>query len=1071
MIFRPERMLRIGALGRVYVALLMVVTAVSIGTAAFFISHVERLEETWQSHEQGASRKMELLGAARSSLGYGGLTHHLKMFITSADPNDLIAASQALLEVGVVITDYRSLGVSREEEAALADIAGVMEVYRQAIANAEILAAINSDVRDGPVALNDAVTVDDAPALDALRRLDQIALAARESNVAAISQGVITLKTITIFGAASAGGFFILLATIFGSYVRAQVLAPIQALVGAFRAIDPSQSIDARLPVRDTRWPNELDDLAHGGNKLLDAIADQFEKRQLADAALEVSESRVQAIVNQSAEGIVSIDAHGLIESFNPAAEQMFGYAAQDVIGQNVSLLSPVDERHAHETFVDHSDMHAPRIINLARDLIGARKDGTTFPLELNVAPMQVDGRKMFVGIMRDISERTQMEAARLETESMFKDLYENAPVAYGSGCGTEGRINRSNDAFAQLLGYRREEMQGLGIDEVYADTPDGLPKAEKLLSIYRIGKTFQPDEGSFTAELQMKRKDGEIIWVSVSTRPHLDEAGQLIESRSAIIDITERKRAEEELRDNERQLRDLYQNAPVGYSSRSAIDGSLVRSNAAFAEITGYSTAELAEMSSFDIYADTPDGRPKVEKIFADFQANPRPMNTELQLKRKSGELIWILGMTQPHFDENGALIEARSVITDITDRRVSQAKIETARAEAEAANRAKSEFLSSMSHELRTPMNTVLGFAQVLQSDPDSPLTEDQSESVDQIIHGGRHLLELINEVLDLSRIENGVMELSTEKVDLGDLVSETLDLIRPLAANRSIALVNELAPDSGQVWSDYTRLKQVLLNLLSNAVKYNVLGGTVTVRTHPTTEGRARLAVIDTGPGIAARDLDGLFVPFERLGADLSDIEGTGIGLTITKRLVEMMDGEIGVQSQVGRGSTFWVDLPREAHEGTPLYEPVPFTGVLNDPGFVGVVTGAYTVLYVEDNPANVRLMRKIFALRPKWSLIEAGTGEWGLEMAAAYRPDAVIVDINLPGIDGFEVFQRLQIADEGRNTPVIALSAGAMPKDVKRGRDAGFFDYLTKPLDIPALLATLDLALATRMEAAE
>ena len=1066
-------MLRIGALGKVYMALLVVVTIVSIGTATLFLRHVETLNDTWQSHEQGAARKTILIGVARSSLGYGGLIHHLKNFVISGDPNQLVSANRALMDLRLVITGYRSLGVSQEEEAALEDLTGVVNQYQLAITDAEFLAIINSAAMDGPgmdfVALNAAITVDDSPALDALRQLDHIALTARDANASAISQGVATLQTTVVAGAAGAGAFFLVLAVIFGWYVRARLVTPISALVGAFRAIDPAKSIGDRLPVRETRWPDELDELAHSGNRLLDAIGEQFGKRQQADSALEASESRVRAIVSQSAEGMVSIDSHGLIETFNPAAESIFGYAAEDVIGKNVSMLSPANERDAHETFVDNSDLHAPRIINLARDLVGARKDGSTFPMELNVAPMEVDGRKMFVGIVRDVTDRMQMDAARRESQMQFEDLYQNAPVAYGSVRVSDGSLVRHNAAFAKLFGYPDHELDGMPIFDLHPDTPGGAPKSKEIFD--RFIADVRDGVEVVTGDAEIVRKDGEIRWVTITMRAHFDDDGHLAESRSMIVDITDRKKAEDELRESEREFEDLYQNAPVGYSSRSAVDGSLIRCNAAFSELTGYSEAELAEMISFDIYADTPDGRPKVERIFADFQTNPRPLLSEVQLKRKNGEMRWIQAATHPHFDENGVLAEIRAAAIDITETRIIRSRIEAARAEAEAANRAKSEFLSSMSHELRTPMNTVLGFAQVLKSDPESPLNEDQTESVDQIIHGGRHLLDLINEVLDLSRIENGVIELSMEEVKFGDLVAETLDLIRPLADIRNIKLVNESADDAGRVWSDFTRLKQVLLNILSNAVKYNVDGGTVTIQPFPTTDGRARLAVIDTGPGIASHDLDGLFVPFERLGADLSEVEGTGIGLTITKRLLEMMDGEIGVQSQVGRGSTFWIDLPREAPDGAPLFEPVAFTGALNNPVIAGANTGVYTVLYVEDNPANVRLMRKIFSRRPKWSLIEAPTGELGLEMAAAHRPDAVIVDINLPGIDGFEVFRRLQIADEGRNTPVIALSAGAMPKDVERGREAGFFDYLTKPMDIPALLGSLGLALATRMEAAE
>ena len=354
----------------------------------------------------GPARKTILLGLARGALGYGGLIHDLKNFVLRGDPHRLVDAQRALLELRVVTTGYRSAGVTPEEEAALADLEAVLEQYRAAIATAELLAVQGA----GPAELDAAITVDDGPAFDALRRLDRAVISGRNASVDAVNRHVVTLSSIAVAGAVGAGLFFVILAAGFGWYVRRRLVMPISALAAAFQAIDPAVSIDQRLPLRQTRWPNELDDLAQDGNKLLDAYSEQFGERQRADFALAASESRVRAIVEQTAEGIVAIDARGLIESFNPAAETMFGYSAEEVIGQNVSLLSPAGERRAHEEFVSNSELHAPRIINLTRDLIGARKDGSSFPLELDVAPMEVEGVGKFVGVMRDISERKAME-------------------------------------------------------------------------------------------------------------------------------------------------------------------------------------------------------------------------------------------------------------------------------------------------------------------------------------------------------------------------------------------------------------------------------------------------------------------------------------------------------------------------------------------------------------------------------------------------------------------------------------------------------------------------------------
>lgn len=465
------------------------------------------------------------------------------------------------------------------------------------------------------------------------------------------------------------------------------------------------------------------------------------------------------------------------------------------------------------------------------------------------------------------------------DSETLFEDLYETAPAAYASLRTADGSVTRHNAAFAELFGYRREALDGLPVFALHPDTPDGLPKAKQIFEDF-MSAAIKGGQ-THTREAQAVRKDGTILWVSINIRGHFDDDGTLTETRSMVLDITARKNAEAELRKSQEQFEDLYENAPIAYSTRRAEDGKLIRHNAAFAKLLGYERVEIQQMEGFAFYPDTPDGLPKIQRWFEDFRADPKPAVSEVQVRRKDGQLRWVTASSEPRFDENGKLIESRSAVTDITERRRDEERLRAARAEAEGANRAKSEFLSSMSHELRTPMNTVLGFAQILKSDPESPLNPDQTESIDQIIHGGTHLLELINEVLDLSRIESGGADLSPEWVDLGELAAESLDLMAPLAAHRRITLVNDVGDRGGRAWADYTRLKQVLLNLVSNAVKYNVDGGTVTISALPTAAGRARVAITDTGPGIAEDRLDELFAPFVRLGAEWSEVEGTGIG----------------------------------------------------------------------------------------------------------------------------------------------------------------------------------------------
>jgi signal transduction histidine kinase/ActR/RegA family two-component response regulator len=381
-------------------------------------------------------------------------------------------------------------------------------------------------------------------------------------------------------------------------------------------------------------------------------------------------------------------------------------------------------------------------------------------------------------------------------------------------------------------------------------------------------------------------------------------------------------------------------------------------------------------------------------------------------------------------------------------------------AQADADRANRAKTEFLSRMSHELRTPMNAILGFAQLMEMDS---LTPEHRESVEHILKGGRHLLELINEVLDIARVEAGRLTLSPEPVQVSDVVREALELIGPLADRRHLRMHGEARTCDWYVIADRQRLKQVLLNLLSNAVKYNREGGTLTVSCEGSRPGRVRLKVNDTGLGISAEEIDRLFVPFERLGAAQTGVEGTGLGLALCKRLIEAMGGALGVKSTVGQGSTFWVDLaqaedPREQLKQIEMNAPVP--------AGLTASTHAGVVLYIEDNLPNLELIQRLLMHRPEVRVLPAMQGGLGLDLAREHRPDLVLLDLHLPDITGEEVLRRLRGASETSHIPVVVISADATPGQIKRLLSAGANAYLTKPLDVKRLFTLLDEILAKR-----
>jgi CheY-like chemotaxis protein/two-component sensor histidine kinase len=380
-------------------------------------------------------------------------------------------------------------------------------------------------------------------------------------------------------------------------------------------------------------------------------------------------------------------------------------------------------------------------------------------------------------------------------------------------------------------------------------------------------------------------------------------------------------------------------------------------------------------------------------------------------------------------------------------------------AKSAAEQANLAKSSFLSSMSHELRSPLNAILGFAQLMETDVPPP-SALQKESIAQILQAGWHLLKLINEILDLAKIESGRVSMSREPVSLAEVLPECRSMIEPQTHQRGIKLTLPRFDIPYFVSADRTRLKQVLINLLSNAIKYNREDGTVEVLCSESSPGRTRISIKDSGNGLSAEQLSNLFQPFNRLGQEAGSEQGTGIGLVVAKRLVELMGGIIGVESTVDVGSVFWFELtavsePQLANaevEAVTLRQlPVP-SGQRQ-----------HTLLYVEDNPANLKLVEQIIARHPDIHLLTAVNGNSGVQIAQSTVPDVILMDINLPDIDGFEALKILRTSPTTAHIPVIALSANAMPREIERGLQAGFFRYITKPIKVDEFMQALNVAL--------
>lgn len=533
-----------------------------------------------------------------------------------------------------------------------------------------------------------------------------------------------------------------------------------------------------------------------------------------------------------------------------------------------------------------------------------------------------------------------------------------------------------------------------------------------------------------------------------------------LVRARTAELkrEAAEREQAAAALSESERRFRSIFDKAPIGIVFAD-INGGMKEINPYFCRLVNYPAAFLQTQRSLDITH--PDDRA------GDIKLGRALLRGEIEMYRRNkryltgdGRVITVRAVVSLQHDAEGRPHRLVGVVEDIADQ-LKMEELERARQAAEAASRAKNEFLSRMSHELRTPLNAMLGFTQLLEMDLDERLSPRQRHRTAQIQQAGWHLLEMINETLDLSRIESGVLKLESERLAVARLLAEATALIEAEARARRLTITRELDDAAGHVIGDATRLKQVLTNLLSNAVKYNVDGGSIAI-TSRRVEGResdlVEIAVSDSGLGMDDAQLAELFQPFNRLGREHSGTAGTGIGLVISKRLIELMHGELHVESVAGRGSRFALrlpasNLPATPEAGLPLAAAAP-------------AMGRRRVLYIEDNATNAEVMRGILDQRPQIELEIQMTGLAGLAAIEAQRPDLVLLDMQLPDIDGLEVLRRLRARPGHADLPVVIVSANALSEQIEAGRTAGVRHYLTKPVDVRELLTLLDGLLADR-----
>lgn len=829
---------------------------------------------------------------------------------------------------------------------------------------------------------------------------------------------------------------------------------------------------------------------------LCGAVAPALENARLYKR-LQIAESKYRSIFENAVDGIFQSTPHKINEegateggrflTVNSALASLCGYASPQTMIEEITDLG----QQLYKTPADLAALR--RLLESQGEVRGfetqwRHRDGSLFWISQSTRIVRdEDGVVLYYeGIIEDISERRQVENSLRESEERFRTFMENTPakVFIKDERGNYVYFNKAVEQFAnvpasELIGETIFDRLPLEVAQRLRDND------EKVLA---DGKPLQFEE-------VLPGGDGRLHHDLVVKFP-IDGADGKRLLAGVAIDITDHRQAEAELKASEARFKSIVESDLIGIFFWHE-DGRITDANNAFLKMMGFNRFDLTS-GHLSWKGMTPPEHADADKkarqeLIEQGSCNPY----EKEFIRKDGSRLPIL-MGATTFDDTPTggiafvlditkrkkaeenLRHAHSELEDRVQRRTAElakvnSELQNAKEAADYANQAKSDFLSRMSHELRTPLNAILGFGQILAMNDMDPLSQ---ESVEHILKAGDHLLRLINEVLDIARVEAGRMDFSVEPVDLKAVMQESLDLIRPLAQQNHISIQVEEPQEQPQeqpqvtpiqdltflhwskldechVLADRQRLKQSLLNLLANAVKYNRANGKVIISCQHLPQERLRVSIRDTGYGISPDDLDRLFLPFERLEASKTDVEGTGLGLTLSQRMVTAMGGTLGVSSVVNQGSTFYIELPQAK---SPLeVSKVEEVNLLSEKAKPET---SFTVLSIEDNVSNHRLIEAVLRHRPGARLLGAIQGSIGLELARQHHPDVILLDIHLPDILGNEVLRRLRESSETADIPVIVVSADATPNQIERLMTAGANAYLTKPLKVRELLELLD-----------
>jgi PAS domain S-box-containing protein len=860
---------------------------------------------------------------------------------------------------------------------------------------------------------------------------------------------------------------------------------------GAFGPGDPEQLTDERVKLV---WGNVqmMTSLEVGHGKfcnvhlqktdsgcLVASYTDVTEQLH-AEEALRLSEERYALIAAGSNDGLWDWNIRTNKLFISSRMEELLGYKA-DEIENDYSIFEnarhPEDARKEQQAFETHLADQTPYEI----DYRLRHKDGHyVWVSGKGQAVWDTDGTPLrMAGSLRDITDRKAAEAALQRShETLEKNVAERTAdlakseerLSLSLRSGAIGTFSWNIKDDSHFWDDRNHQIWGLTPDSGSSDHVidfDNSIHPDDVELVREASRRTLEDDQTYDLEFRIVKPDGNIAHIHQAATLVRDSRGQPDTLIGVNHDISERNEIEQKLRDSETRFRSFYDVVPDMFVIAEMETLKFVDVNEGFCRLTGYSKDDAigksaAELNLFEV----PQNR---LSLLAELEENDRYENVAVSIKNRDGT-IWP-GIASASIIEidNRRLVLAS--IKDISEIRRSQM-------EAIAANQAKSTFLSSMSHEFRTPLNAIFGFSQLLQSDDEHPLDEDQQHSLSYIIDNSQHMMRLIDDILDLSKIELNAVMLEVEDVSTAAVLDDCVATLALTTAARNIHIdIIKSRDRTSSIRADKQRLKQVLLNILSNAVKYNHDGGGISVRIEDPKDDMQRVEISDTGNGISKDKQHELFQPFKRLGAETSNIEGTGIGLFVCKGLIERMGGTIGVESEVGKGSTFWFTLPASKNnqenrieltksdptssaDGTWIEQPrIKTEDSAAELNQLKTNDGTKKVLYIEDNPSSQQMMEKVFKRLSAFELAIAKDAETGLALAEQGALDLILLDINLPGMDGYEAITKLGEMPHISDVPVIGLSANAMPHDIEKAMQAGFTDYLTKPVSISVLLEVI------------